>query len=675
MIWLRRLFTLPLGVVFFVLLLVTLVLLQVSAMFLNPDFYTEELRDAEVYDFVLDDLLTTFVDEARAKDADEFNSTFNTELEENPFVTASLTTPQIVSSVRRAVPPDWIQGIVEQSFDPIFNYLTAERDEFSVTIRAGERAVVLVDEIKNLLRQADAYNLLYEEVVTPAIEEATKKHRKADDTLDLESFSSELPLSIDVDDARILQAIQEVAPPNWVRRQVEDALDAVTPYFLESADGFRVHVQLDDRVTIAQAEVRELLRSTDAYELLYSEVIEPRVLEQIGDSVDLPFGITVSEDEIVDALRRTAPPSWVREQVDRVVEDVTPWLVGQTDSFETVIDLSDNKLQARDIIVELVDSRLRETIEQRLPECGNAQLATALNALRSRELPNCIPPQFPVGELVQRVGVDAADLVTRLVLAPLPNDIRFTDTQIRLSLTIAGAEETLERLDEVRDILRDGFVYTEADLRSDLLKGGLGQDGLDALDEVRGFLGDGFTYTSGDIQEFRPLFGAKPNTDVVSGLNDVRDYFSLARTFRWVVWLPMLLLLVVIGFLGGRGWSGRVTYASAVLVISTGIILVASGPVYENVARELIEDGRSEALDQAKLDETQYPATATLAANKGFDMLVSIADRFADGVSDLARNLFVVGIIAFAAAVFWSSIMGLTHRLRPTRDSELGKWD
>ena len=130
MIWLGRLLTIPRGLVFFVLLLLTLVLLQVSSTFLDPGYYTEELDKADIYELALNDLLASAIDEYRKQQPPEG-------LEENPLATSGLSTEDIVSSANRALPPEWVQDLVDQSFDQVGHYLTGERDEFEVTVTAG----------------------------------------------------------------------------------------------------------------------------------------------------------------------------------------------------------------------------------------------------------------------------------------------------------------------------------------------------------------------------------------------------------------------------------------------------------------------------------------------------------------------------------------------------------
>ena len=374
-----------------------------------------------------------------------------------------------------------------------------------------------------------------------------------------------------------MQVVESVASPAWVRHQVKNTLDALTPYMLGVTDDFTIRVSLDDRVDIALDEVRKLAAEIDVYELLYSEVIEPRLADAIGQGVTLPFDLTLTDDEIYDALRRTASPEWVKEQAERIVDDVSPYVTGKEDSFSTLVSLKDNKAQARDVIVELVDERIKETLAEtlaeRLPECTTGQLRTAAAAVQERRLPECLPAQFEVSELIQRLGVNAADLVTSLVLAPMPDEIRFTDTQLRLAITLAeagageralvSAEEILERIDAVREILRDGFTYTDTDFRagripfSDVVY----DSPVELVDQIRDFLSDGFTYSGAEFRARSPIFELKPPSDAVTGVDQVRDGFALAGTYRWVIWLPVLLLLVIIGFLGGRGWAGRVAYA------------------------------------------------------------------------------------------------------------------
>ena len=79
--------------------------------------------------------MTSALDEARELDAEDLPE----QLDENPLVTVGLSTEEIVSSINRAIPPEYLQDIVEQVIEEVGRYVTGERDEFTVTIQAGEQ--------------------------------------------------------------------------------------------------------------------------------------------------------------------------------------------------------------------------------------------------------------------------------------------------------------------------------------------------------------------------------------------------------------------------------------------------------------------------------------------------------------------------------------------------------
>ena len=83
----------------------------------------------------------------------------------------------------------------------------------------------MVEEIKSLLRKADAYDLMFDELITPAIEKAV---------------AQELPFSVNLTSERLGQSARRIAPPEWVQAQVETALDEITPYLIGDRDTFEI---------------------------------------------------------------------------------------------------------------------------------------------------------------------------------------------------------------------------------------------------------------------------------------------------------------------------------------------------------------------------------------------------------------------------------------------------
>ena len=640
MIWVRRILTFPLGLLLFLLLLVALVGLQASETFLDPGFYTKELKKANIYEFVLVDLTTSALNEWRESDDESLIGGF----EEHPLVTMGLSTEDIVSSLNKAFPPSWVQSIVEEVVDELGKYVTDENDDFQVTVRAGAQVEILVEEVKSLLRRADAYSLLIRELVTPAVEDPLAEE--------------ELPLGLKVTSERVIQSVRVVVPPDWVQTQVEAALDELTPYVVGDGDTFEIRVNLVDRVQIALEEVKLLLRETDAYDLLYEEVVEPELRKSLGGAVGLPFDTAVSTEEVISALRQVAPVEWVQEQAERIIDASGPYLTGKADHLAVTVSLADNKREAKIVILEIVLRKLQVALKE-LPTCTTAQLSQA-SSRGPLELPECIPPGVIPELLLNRFANQVAAGVDLLVLGAIPDDIRFTDTELRDALAQAGAEKNIEFLDDVREIIRDGWTYTDQDLRQDLI-GELGVESVERLDDARDFLADGWTYTT---LEFREDLKDAGDAGTVDDFDDGRDILGLARSLRLLIYLPVLLVLVVIGFLGGRRWSSRFAWAATFLAVTAGIIFIASGPVYGAFGESQIDDAREDAIEEIDIDN-DFPLTTDLAINKGFDIGESMIDDFASGVATKSAILLAVGLIALGVSLRWSHIRRLVRRVRP----------
>jgi hypothetical protein len=295
-------------------------------------------------------------------------------------------------------------------------------------------------------------------------------------------------------------------------------------------------------------------------------------------------------------------------------------------------------------------------------------VAEAASALISGSIPACIPLDISLSQLRSRLGIDVSGPVQRLVLAPIPDSIAFTDSQLRAALVQAGAGDNLDQVDQVRDILRDGWTYTQDDLRGELA--GRGDGAVETLDDVRAFLADGWTYTDVD---FREDVSEKAGPSTLDYLDTGRDWLKRSRTYRWVVYLPMIALLVLVGFLGGRGWSGRVAWASGLLAVAAGLVYVAFGPVYQSLAGSRFLEARATAVSE--VTATEFAGTSRLAANKAFDMVESVADGFASGIAGSSLGLAVIGLIALGVAFFWGQLMGLYRRYVPDKERELKEWE
>ena len=644
MIWITRALSLALGAVFFLVLLLTLVFWQIGGFFLDPDSYASLLDDNDLYEFALADLPTAVLEDRRAVE----EARTGDKVEDTPLLDSGLTTDRIVAALNRAVPPDWLQDAVERNIDELGGYLTGRSDDFTLAIATDERADVLLAELRALLQEADAYGVLYERVLVPRIEETAADWPR-----------ERLPFGVEVSDERIVEAARAVLPPEWAREQGQRMFDEVAPYVKGDTDEFVISVPLADRVDIAAAEVKDILAESPAYDLLYDEVIAPEMLKELGDTIDgLPFGETASSAEVVSALRDAAPPSWVRVQVERLIDEATPYIAGRAEGFEFEVSLAENKRLAHGPLTRFVERKIQARID-RLPVCRTPEQALSPLLSGTPKLPTCIPPSRTHSELLGELGVDIGAEVTRVVLDQVPDSVSFSHERLRDELETAGAVDDVERLDEIRSLMRDGWTYTQDDLRENLVARG-DEAVYDALQDARSAMADGWTYTSADFTED---VIESAGADAMANIDRGRGAIAAVRTYRWLLFLPALLLLAGVGLLGGRDWWGRLVWGAAALVVCAVAVAVLSGLVYPAVASPLIDEARWQAVgDIDPADD--YADTGRLVAGKAFDVIESVSDTLAAGVTTASLVLAVAAAIVIAAVVNRDRIAALVRRAR-----------
>ena len=211
----------------------------------------------------MDDLITSAVDEVRELDA----STFSDELDENPLSLFGLSTDEVVLSANRAVSREWLQGVIEDSIVHLSRYVAGETEQFTLAPDASAQGARAVREVRRLLDEADAYEIMYEEFVDSRVAKLVER--------------TDFPQGFEPPPDRVVAAFRAVFPPDWTQRQFELALVELTPYLLGERDEFRIVVPVGDRASIARSELKLLLRDIDAYDWLADDVISTAVRDAI----------------------------------------------------------------------------------------------------------------------------------------------------------------------------------------------------------------------------------------------------------------------------------------------------------------------------------------------------------------------------------------------------------
>ena len=67
----------------------------------------------------------------------------------------------LTESAHRVAAPVWIQDQIDAALDEVAPYLVGDRNTFEIHVDLAGRAEVALEEVRALLRESDAYEVMY----------------------------------------------------------------------------------------------------------------------------------------------------------------------------------------------------------------------------------------------------------------------------------------------------------------------------------------------------------------------------------------------------------------------------------------------------------------------------------------------------------------------------------
>ena len=659
-----------------------------------------ELQEGSLYTLIFDDLVTPLA----AKQLEEGEAL--------PFG-VTLQSNDVVAAVQGVVPPQWIQERVEHVTSELVPYLAGESDSFAIIIPLADRIQAAAPVTKELLVRSNVYSVLsnpefQDEVAQQLDQFANEQTGELACGVTLTSGQI-VAVAQQVLDRRWLQ--------EQVEGNIDRAVLYLTDVGQDTIIVLPLNDRIQGALAGNDAPVKVLLRDVQAYEKLYRNCVVPEVVDLVAQAVgggaspvedqqpafslDVTetIQIVVTQQEVSDVLLEVVEAvssEWIREQVEGAVDQVVPYVVGEVDHFAVELSLADVVEPAGPVIERLVERKLLETYNA-LPECSvQDALALAQGGL-GEQIPVCRPtgftaeqvqgglgipgPAVPRGvleefcgcdlslafegvtldALLDTLGLDVGDLVAEQLDDILPSVYVFCDAEVipgercDAGLRESIGDEDQESLDDVLDWTRNGFTYTDADLREDL--------GEEDVDDILEWTREGFTYTDTDLREdnddqdvdaflrlTRGGFTQVDLRDQISELDDfdtVRDRIGLVRSLSFLLYVGMGLSLASIGFLGGRRWPSRIAWASVVLGIAAAVAYIGAGPVYDIAVQPLLDDAREDFLGE---DPNR---AEVLLVGKALDIADTVADDFVSGIAGRALMFLLVALAGIGLYIFW----------------------
>ncbi len=608
MIWLRRASAVLLAVIFVILSLLVLVAFRVNATVGNPDFYAEQLQQADVYHFIYDDVLPVALEES---DVGEDTGGIG--------VIISPLKPHLSNVVRQTLPPEWLQAQVEHAIDEVVPYVWGETATFRIIIPLKDRVEAGGEAIRSVLHRPDVFPVLYGQLIQLITEEIAPAE---DGALAM--------LAISEEEMEVM--LRKVVPEDWLLEQIDSAFNEMVPYLTKEQAHFTLEIDITRPLDELEKVLADFLSRRETYDILFAEMLAPAIQQNLEEITRLPFDVELTDDEIIAAARAVMPLEWYQPLVKDLVSQIFAYLRGEQDELELVIPLADRKPEIAAALGELADEKMGSAFDS-LPVCSRAHL---LELLSDPSLENilCRPVDISYQEFKELVGIDVGSLVQPLIEVGIPDEWILTEADMS---QLFGGEEEDNILNQVRELVQEGLVFDEEDLNKVI--------GTDvALEDIRQSIADGLTFTE---QDFKSLMGDTGDTgagEQMEAFEQVRSGLGMAKKWLNFVWIIPFLLLLAVGVLGGRQWSSKLIWAAALLAAMALIAYIIFGPVFSATAQPVIDQTLAMEFNQTE-------GITSLMAQKGTILAQNAVDSFISGLRNQAIAIIIASVVLIGVGV------------------------
>ena len=615
-----------LALVFAVLFIVALTASRVVNTVGDPAYITGVLDEVDTYDFIYDELIDAALTDLTTQGV-RFDNGVSGQAQTITFDEPEKFKAAAKKFIDTVAPREYSRRKIAELLNGLIPYATGRSDEFTIDLETQARIEAIPEAVRLAAAEIGLGELLTRELIAPAIRDLSG------------SLTDEaLGFSFTPDEAEA--AARRILPPEWIEQQVFDAVDEMAPYMSGRNDSFEVVISIRDRVPILGEIVKQKLNDEDILvKLVFEQVVDPLVTNLIADITILPFGIGITEDDVAEAVEIVAPAEWVRAQGDALIDVLIPWLTGESDDLTLTIDLRDRKTEAAVELEALAFRKLDEKIAA-TPVCATPfDVAAAGGQVLNGTFPDCLPQD--TGIVIDGMRPLIAAELNRFVIGSVPDEVVYSDAMFRAQL----GGSALDALDEVRRVVREGFVFTEQDLAG-YIGGGGGQS--DRIDIVRGgirFDQSNLTNNMGPAQ--------------LAAFDSVRERIGLAWSLRWTVFAPAVLLLIAIAFIGGRRWRGRLMWGGGtVAVIAAGVFIAitAAWPATASLREFSLTDQAISAEIRADFPEL----TALLDSGALESKIEAIGTIWVGDFANSALPWAIAGLTVFAVAFL---LPAYQHRL------------
>ncbi len=592
----------------------------------EPDVIISMLNDAEAYDYLYDEIIANLVYDVVEKGI-EVNSGIGdsskpTILEFDDPDTAAAA---ITLFVETLVPREYLRQKIEEGLREVVPYATGQTDEFKIDLEVQDRLRDLPDSLRTLVGELRLVQQLTDDLLIPQMSD----------------FSSQISgsgLGIEFTQKENEDNAREIFAPEWVEKQLFQIVDELTPYFVGDSDGFSVLIKLEDRVVIIGEILKGKIASDDTlYKLVFAKVIDPAIQGTVDQSTSVGFGVSLTEQEVTDAVEVIAPPEWVRGHGDGVIDALVEYLLGDANDLHYSVDMADRKAAAAKELQALARIKLVSTLEA-TPACTSSVAAfAATKAVVSGKVPPCLSGGPMINMALEAFVPKMDQQVEAFVMGQIPGEISYS-----LSDFAGQGDGIDQQLEDVREKVIEGIRFTQDDL-VEIIAGSDDPEALDGAEEKLTMLTEGVVITETNIID-------SLGPDEIQQIDDLRGQARMWLSLKWLLWFVVLIPVGIIAFIGGKGWPGRLKWAGGAVVICGLIVYLGISLIWSVGKNQLPID--VPVSQEMKVD---YPRLSDeLESGSPAERIQTAMGSWQSKWRNQTLPWIILGLLSFTAGTIWS---------------------
>ena len=219
--------------------------------------------------------------------------------------------------------------------------------------------------ITGMLDDAEMYDYIYDNIIGNVVYDMVENGIEVNTGLDEESAPTILNFEdTDAASAALVGLIKTLVPREYVKAKIEESLNGIVPYATGDTDEFTVDLEVQKRVRLVPGAARKIVTDLELTERVIADILVPQFgsfSEQISGQ---GLGISFTKDEIETNARLIFEPVWLEGHLFGAIDEITPYFVGDADSFNVSVRFDDrlvvmgeilkNKLGNSDTLYNLV---------------------------------------------------------------------------------------------------------------------------------------------------------------------------------------------------------------------------------------------------------------------------------------------------------------------------------